>query len=301
MVEETQGQLSSTQLLQERQRLEKLYQEQYTRTITVLFTDLVDSTALTEAQGDMSARELIRTHLNFLFPIIETNNGTLVKTMGDGTMSYFEHAQDAQRTAVAFQVSLKLYNDQHTTKVPINVRIGAHTGVGIVEEDDIYGDVVNVAARFEALARSGEIYISDSCYLALENKGEFYSRIVKEASLKGKSETYTVYKVFWDEAEIDHDKENYQHETVKTKSSFSLKALFRIILFISLLLITVYGVMKLTAFLENPKKIEEKRSRSNKVSLIVPVLKQRTGPILIPINQEIIKVSFLEMFIRTIK
>ena len=196
---------------------------------------------------------------------------------------------------------MKLYNDQHTTKVPINVRIGAHTGVGIVEEDDIYGDVVNVAARFEALARSGEIYISDSCYLALENKGEFYSRIVKEASLKGKSETYTVYKVFWDEAEIDHDKENYQHETVKTKSSFSLKALFRIILFISLLLITVYGVMKLTAFLENPKKIEEKRSRSNKVSLIVPVLKQRTGPILIPINQEIIKVSFLEMFIRTIK
>jgi len=260
-----QGNLSSEELLQERQRLEQLYKDKYTREITVMFTDLKDSTSLTENEGDMTARELIQSHNSILFPLIEQFNGTLVKTMGDGTMSYFEQAQDAQRTAVAFQKALITYNANPQTKLNIVVRIGLNTGVGIVEEDDIYGDVVNVAARFEALAGSGEVYMSESCFQSLSNKGEFYSRMIKHASLKGKSEQVQVYKVFWDPAEVEHDKETSQNKQSKPASSFDASGIIRIVLFISTLLVFVFLLMQLTQLSEEQPLEEKTRSTTHKV------------------------------------
>ncbi len=260
--------LSSEELLKERQRLEQLYKDKYTRTVTVMFTDLKDSTALTESKGDLATRELIQKHNSLLFPLIEQHQGVLVKTMGDGTMSYFDSAQQAQRTAVAFQQQLKQYNDEHHSKTPILVRIGIHTGTGIVEENDIYGDVVNVAARFESLAQAGEIYMSEAVYQGLDNKGETYSRIVQKTSLKGKSEVFTVYKVFWDEDEAQLDKEQGQTQAASSSTSFDAKGMFRLTLFVAILLGLVYGLMQITAFMQDQGAEEQKRSREHKVSLI---------------------------------
>jgi len=257
--------LSSEELLKERQRLEALYKEKFTREVTVMFTDLKDSTALTESKGDLATRELIQQHNSFLFPLIEEHQGTLVKTMGDGTMSYFESAQQAQRTAVKFQQALHCYNQEHHNKTPILVRIGIHTGTGIVEENDIYGDVVNVAARFEALAGASEIYMSDHSYQALDNKGEFYSRIVKQASLKGKSEKFHVYKVFWNEEEAELDKESGQAQASPASISIDKKGGFRVLIFVAVLLAIVFGLLKLTAFIEDKDTKEEKRSREHKI------------------------------------
>jgi len=185
-------------LLEERARLEELINKKFTRVITVMFTDFKGSTALAESEGDMATRLLIKKHHDILFPIIRENRGTLVKTMGDGTMSWFEKAQDAVRTGVGFQSSLKEFNRVRTGKIPIVVRVGLNTGSGIVETTDIFGDVVNVAARFESIAAPREIYISESTFHALDDRDEFRCRFIKTTELKGKTGLYKVFKVYWD-------------------------------------------------------------------------------------------------------
>lgn len=171
-----------------------------------MFTDLKGSTAITEAEGNLAARELMKTHNDMLFPILEKHHGILVKTMGDGTMSYFSKAQDAARAASEFQRTLKEYNATYKPKIPILVTTGIHTGTGIVEKDDIYGDVVNVAARFDAQAEANEICVSEETFNALEDKAEIYCRYFRMAKLKGKKDEFKIFKIIWDPAEIEKDK-----------------------------------------------------------------------------------------------
>ena len=171
-----------------------------------MFTDLKGSTSLAEEEGDMAVRLMIKHHNDILFRVIEECRGTLVKTMGDGTMSYFEEAQNALHSAVKIQESIDKLNAQEESKIPIQIRIGLHTGTGIVEKSDIFGDVVNVASRFETLANPGEIYFSEETFNALRDKEEIYCRFIKTSKLKGKKEPYKVFKAFWKEEEIEEDK-----------------------------------------------------------------------------------------------
>lgn len=198
--------LDAESLMAERQRLEALFHQKFTKVITVMFTDLKGSTAITESEGNLAARELMKKHNDMLFPILEKHHGVLVKTMGDGTMSYFSKAQDAARAASEFQRTLKEYNATEKPKIPILVTTGIHTGTGIVEKDDIYGDVVNVAARFDAQAEANEICVSEETFNALEDKAEIYCRYFRMAKLKGKKDEFKIFKIIWDPADIEKDK-----------------------------------------------------------------------------------------------
>ncbi len=206
LLQQESEELDAESLMAERQRLEALFHEKFTKVITVMFTDLKGSTAITEAEGNLAVRELMKKHNDMLFPILKKHNGILVKTMGDGTMSYFTKAQDAARAASEFQRILKEYNATQKPKIPIIVTAGIHTGEGIVEKDDIYGDVVNVAARFDAQAQGNEICVSEETFNALEDKAEIYCRYFRMAKLKGKKEEFKIFKIIWDPADIEKDK-----------------------------------------------------------------------------------------------
>jgi class 3 adenylate cyclase len=212
---EIEQELNAEQLLAERLRLDALFAAKFNRTISVMFTDLKDSTAITEREGNLTARALMKRHNDIFFPLIEQNGGVLVKTMGDGTLSYYESAQSAAQTAVSFQSALRNYNLTHKPKIPIEVTIGIHTGEGIVEANDIFGDVVNVAARFQSQADAGEILVSQDTFDALQNRSDIYCRYVRMAQLKGKSDAFKIFKIFWDPADIASDKAQLQASEVQ--------------------------------------------------------------------------------------
>lgn len=193
-------------LLEERARLDDIIEKKFTRTVTIMFTDMKGSSSIAENEGDVASRFLIKKHNDIVLPIINEKRGTLVKTMGDGTLSYFDRARDAVAAAVQMQRNLSEFNRSRSTKTAIQVRIGLHTGSIIVEKNDIFGDVVNVASRFQTLALPGEIYISESSFNAIEDKDEFYCRFLRETNLKGVRGIYKVFKVFWDPEEIERDK-----------------------------------------------------------------------------------------------
>lgn len=186
-------------LLSARETIEKKIQEMYYRCITVMFTDLQDSTSIANKEGDIMARLIIKNHDDIVIPLIKST-GTLVKTIGDGTLSYFSSADDALSVAIQIQKDLNHLNCDKKFTTQIRLRIGLHTGVCIVEHNDIRGNIVNIASRFESISKPGEIYLSEDTYNALSCEKKGLCRYLHTTAIKGISdEKFKVYRVSQDE------------------------------------------------------------------------------------------------------
>lgn len=262
-----QSDIDVEKIIDERKRLDKLFQDKFTRVITVMFTDLKGSTSIAETQGDFASRSLIKQLNDILLDIIKKHNGTLVKTMGDGTMSYFEKAQDALRSAVEIQKGVEGFNLEKNFQLPVFMRIGLHTGTGIVEKNDIFGDVVNVASRFEGQAAPAEICMSEETFNALEDKSEHYCRFLREATLKGKKEPFKIYKAFWNPKEVETDMARQKAgppEAAEVKKG--LPVAVKIILYILIPLLIVFLLAK-GKDIFSPSDTEEKRTKQHKINV----------------------------------
>jgi class 3 adenylate cyclase/tRNA A-37 threonylcarbamoyl transferase component Bud32 len=228
--------------LAEREKLDTAFKEQFEKFVTVMFTDLKGSTSIAETQGDMVSRMLIKAQSDILHPAIQENNGVFIKSIGDGSLSYFPSAQDAIRAAARIQREMDALNMAKKFKFPVLMRIGMHTGKCVVEEKDIYGDVVNTASRFESAADPGGILMSEDTYNALSDKTEIYSRFVKQVTLKGKSEPFNAYKVFWNPLEVELDKQGVvprQEYNVPVRSSGMKLIIGGVVLLIIVLALTL--------------------------------------------------------------
>lgn len=190
------------QLLREKEKLDSIIKRKFTKKITMMFTDLSGSTSMSEVLGDLAMRTILKNHNEIVFPIIKSNNGHLVKTMGDGTMSYFKDAADCIKAAVEIQFGIKKYNEE-SSDPPLLIRCGLNTGLGLVEKKDVHGDVVNVAQRFEALADPKEILMSHDTYELVKDDKNLHLVFLKEAMLKGKMGPQKVYKALWIPDEIE--------------------------------------------------------------------------------------------------
>lgn len=209
--------------LEEQARLDAVIREKFTKVLTIMFTDLKGSTTIAETEGDMVSRMLIKEHNAIVLPAIRENNGVFVKSIGDGTLSYFEHAQDALRAAVRIQQGMDALNMAQRFRIPVLMRIGLHTGTCIVEKDDIFGDTVNTASRFESSANPGDILLSEETYDALSDKAEIYCRFINQVTLKGKKEPHNAYKAFWNPREIELDKTHDDQPKELPKPTSKLK------------------------------------------------------------------------------
>jgi class 3 adenylate cyclase len=150
------------------------------RLAAILAADVVGYSRLMGADEE-GTHERLRRHLRDLVdPKIKEHRGRIVKNTGDGMLAEFSSVVDAVRCAVEMQRAMADRNADTVEDKRITFRIGINLGDVIAEEDDIYGDGVNVAARLEALAEPGGICISrmvrdqirDKLPYPLEDKGE---------------------------------------------------------------------------------------------------------------------------------
>lgn len=232
--------------LEERQKMDAVFKDKFTKRVTIMFTDLKGSTSIAAKEGDLSSRLLIKQHNDIVFPAISADHGVLVKTMGDGTLSYFESAQDGIRAATRILAACDDFNVREKPKTPILMRIGLHTGDCIVEKNDVFGDVVNVASRFETTANPGEAYFSEDTYNALADKSEIYCRFIKTAMMKGRDEPFRVYKAFWNKDEIEADKAGQKAseakpEEAQKKLSPAIKIAVMIVVPLIIILLIVFS------------------------------------------------------------
>lgn len=165
-------------------------------TLSVMFTDLENSTSVSASLGDVRAQEYRREHDQLLRGEFERFGGAEVKGFGDGFLVAFGSASAAAHCAVAIQQRLDAYNQAHP--LAIRVRIGLNVGEVFVEDDDIFGTAVVVASRVMSQAHGGEIYLSELMNGVLEATGEFTTHDLGPAQLKGIDEPQEIFKLEWD-------------------------------------------------------------------------------------------------------
>ncbi len=233
------------------------------RVITVMFTDLKDSTVYFEKHGDIKGRLLIEKHNRVLFPIVEQYRGVIIKTIGDAIMARFDIPLYATAAAIEMQRALKKFNE--TSKEPIRVRIGLHTGEAIVENSDVFGDTVNLAARIESGTEPESITISKQ---TLEKIQPF--KIIKTLPLgsvkyKGKSESIETFSVNWEESDISSElfpKDLKPEKGVEISLESSSKKIIIISAIVVALLITLPMIYILSQ--KNSIIIDSNQTKSNK-------------------------------------
>jgi class 3 adenylate cyclase/ketosteroid isomerase-like protein len=150
-------------------------------TVTIVFTDIVDSTVVLGRLGDRAWLELLRRHDALIARATSAHGGTVVETQGDGSMLAFPSARRAVASAQAIQqeVSRTFGLDS-----PIGVRIGIHTGDALHEGDRFFGTTVHYAARVAAQALGGEILVSSVVHDLVADAGMRFHPS-REVELKG--------------------------------------------------------------------------------------------------------------------
>ncbi len=155
--------------------------------VAIMFTDIEGYTSLmqTDENKGIAYRER---HRKVFDSTTKKYNGRILQYYGDGTLSTFPSAIDAVQCGIEMQLAFR-----EEPKVPI--RIGIHSGDTIVTNEEIIGDGVNVAARIEALAKPGSVYISDKVYDEVKNQPELLTASMGIHKLKNVTKPMEVYAV----------------------------------------------------------------------------------------------------------
>lgn len=161
---------------------------------TILFTDLVGSTSMTQRLGDAAAMDVLRAHDHMVRDALERSGGSEVKHTGDGIMASFASASSAIECAITIQRAFAANNER--TDIPIEVSIGVSAGEPVTEADDLFGTAVQLAARACGVAPAGSILASTAVRelcrgkpFTFEPRGPF--------DLKGFDEEIVLFEVDW--------------------------------------------------------------------------------------------------------
>jgi class 3 adenylate cyclase/tetratricopeptide (TPR) repeat protein len=174
---------------------------------TLVFCDLSGSTALGEQVDPETVRSLMLSYFHEMRGALERHGGTVEKFVGDAVLAVFgvpeAHEDDALRAcraALEMQARLAALNEQFERRVgkPIALRIGVNTGEVVAgdpssRETFVTGDAVNVAARLEQAAGSGEVLLGERTYRLV--RGAVEAELVPPLDAKGKSEPVAAYRL----------------------------------------------------------------------------------------------------------
>jgi class 3 adenylate cyclase len=153
----------------------------------ILFADIVNYTAMMQ-EDENTALEKITRFRHVIDIIVEELEGKIIQYYGDGCLVLFNSATDAVEFAKLLQTD---FNEE--PKVP--VRIGIHMGDVLIRDGNVFGDVVNIASRIQALSPPGGIYVSEMVYRNIANKKGMDSVFIKEEFLKNVKTPIRIYEV----------------------------------------------------------------------------------------------------------
>ncbi|MEO7176324.1 MAG: adenylate/guanylate cyclase domain-containing protein [Saprospiraceae bacterium] len=152
----------------------------------IMFTDIVGYTALM-GQSENSAFDILRKNRLLQKPVIDKFNGRWIKELGDGVMASFNTVSDAVNAALQIQMDCNTANE-------FQLRIGIHLGEVVFEDNDVFGDGVNIASRIQSIAKPGSIYISESVRHNVLNKKMVQTRFIGEETLKNVKDPVRIYE-----------------------------------------------------------------------------------------------------------
>jgi adenylate cyclase len=165
------------------------------RLAAILAADVAGYSRLMGADEEGTLERLKSMRRELLDPKIAEHRGRVVKTTGDGLLVEFASVVDAVRCAVAVQRAMPERNTGVAADSRIELRIGINLGDVIVEGDDLYGDGVNIAARIEALADAGGVFVSNTVHDHVRDRLPFAFDNLGEQQVKNIARPVRVYRV----------------------------------------------------------------------------------------------------------
>jgi class 3 adenylate cyclase len=175
---------------------------------TILFTDMEGSTNLTQRLGDARAMAVLREHDRIVGEALARHGGSEVKHTGDGLMAAFPSVVGAIQSAVQIQLRLAEADDN----AGLRVRIGMAAGEPVTERNDLFGAVVQLAARLCSRAEPGSVLVSSTVHDLALGKG-FGFRKHGRVRLKGFDEPVYVFEVLWQSPQAVETNGESDHES----------------------------------------------------------------------------------------
>jgi len=163
-----------------------------TRNLSVMFIDVEDFTGLAAKETRDGLLVVIRKARDMVKPVIARHHGKLVKTMGDGFLATFESPTDAVLCGRGVQAEAASRAATEGDKA-LRLRIGVTTGEVALEDDDVFGDPVNLAARLQQLAPPGEVFFSEATFHAM-TRSEVPHEPAGQFEIKGVERPVLVYR-----------------------------------------------------------------------------------------------------------
>lgn len=165
--------------------------------VTVLFTDIAGSTAMTQSLGDAGAQQVVRAHNRVVREALSANAGKEIKHTGDGIMASFARTSDGVDAAIQMQREVMVHN-RNNPNLPLHLKIGLNAGEPIAEDNDLFGTTVQLSARIVDKAKADQIFVSEIVrgicagkQYKFINKGGF--------PMKGFGDDVILYEVVWQE------------------------------------------------------------------------------------------------------
>ena len=165
--------------------------------VTILFTDMESSTALTQRLGDAKAQQLLRAHNAIVRDALKAHAGSEIKHTGDGIMASFPTASTALDCAAAIQRAVFAHGEEHPDS-PLAVHVGLNAGEPIAEDQDLFGTSVQLARRICDQAQGGEILASNVVRELAAGKGFLFSDR-GDVALRGFEDPMRLFELRWRE------------------------------------------------------------------------------------------------------
>ena len=191
--------------------------------LAIVFADINGSTRLHEVLGEAAARAKVADCLDLLGDVVTRYEGRIIKTIGDELMCTLPTAEAAANCACEMQESMDDEVTEYTEAGPVSLtlRVGFQYGPAIHENNDVFGDAVNVAARMASIAKSGQIITTQETVDTLSGILKASSRFIDRAPVKGKKETMDICEILWQQEDITRMStgavRDSEHDTARLK------------------------------------------------------------------------------------
>ena len=170
----------------------------FKRKLTAILSADVEGYSRLMGEDEEATVRTITAYREVLSTLIQQHNGKVLDSPGDNLLAEFASVVDADQCAVAVQKEIKARNDELSENRRMHFRIGINLGDVIQEEDRIYGDGVNVAARLEGLAKPGGICISKTAFDHIESKLPYGYEFLGDQTVKNIAKPVGAYRVLMD-------------------------------------------------------------------------------------------------------
>ncbi len=167
--------------------------------LTILFADISNSSSIYEVLGDQAAQETVGKILNLLSDLTVTYKGKIIKTVGDAVLATFPSTNNAIEAAKSMQLSMTDDISGNSNISQINIHIGIHHGPVVIDNEDIFGDAVNIASRVVDYANPRQIVATRAAIENLPEGASHFTKYITKITAKNISGELELFEIIYED------------------------------------------------------------------------------------------------------